>query len=488
MIPQFHPQWSARSDFLDLLSPIAADAAYAIHAKTHGVDPGLIRAELLAVMAAAAAPLYRINMPDWEPIPMDCKVICVGRSGVGKSPVYRLIIKPFLDFAGERTAGYARECEEHAKSEALRKTMLDILQSELKQKRRRGEDTQAVAAEVKAHSVPSALPKERCRLASDIHFEKLVALLDGRNEAVDFLPGEGDEILNSLLIRRHAGAFNELHDGTGHLEGPQQRRKATRGNDASVSMLFLIRESSLARHLPTEKDGKPVKSCLVDNGFFARGLVYFADQLPCPTGLYAPNDPDEAIKVLNQRMLAMLELHHSKLVAGDATRTELQLALDAVDFWKQVGDELRHQRNSFPSPIDEFLGKMQSLTAKVAAILHVYESDSRVISLSALMRAWEIVASHLAHYERAFAPPPPPSTKDRDVSALARLLRDLFYKDPGAHTIAVTDCSVRLDISYRRALGAAYQLADWGQVTLESGESIDFSNIMNFTPFITRRF
>ena len=108
--------------------------------------------------------------------------------------------------------------------------------------------------------------------------------------------------------------------------------------------------------------------------------------------------------------------------------------------------------------------------------------------MSALMRAWEIVASHLAHYERAFAPPPPPSTKDRDVSALARLLRDLFYKDPGTHTISVTDCSVRLDISYRRALGAAYQLADWGQVTVESGETINFSNIMNFTPLITRRF
>lgn len=488
MIPQFHHQWSARSELLDLLSPIAADAAYAIHAKTNGVDPGLIRAELLAFMAAAAAPLYRIKMPGWEPIPIDCKVICVGRSGTGKSPVYRLIIKPFQDFAGERTASYAREREEHAKSEALRKTMFDILQGELKQKRKRGEDTQAVAVEVEAHSVPSALPKERCRLASDIHFEKLVALLDGRNEAVDFLPGEGDDLLNSLLIRRHAGAFNELHDGTGHLEGPQQRRKATRGSDASVSMLFLLRESTLARYLPAEKDGKLVKSPLVDNGFFARGLVYFADQLPCPTGLYAPNDPDEAIKALNQRTLAMLELHHSKLVAGDTTRTELQLAPDAVEFWNQIGDDLRHQRNSFPSPIDEFLGKMQSLTAKVAATLHVYESDSWVISLSALKRAWAIVTSHLGHYERAFAPPPPPSTNERDVSALARLLRDLFYKDPDTRTVSVMDCSVRMDLSYRRVLKAAYRLEEWNQATVESGETINFSRIMNFTPFVTRRF
>ena len=131
---------------------------------------------------------------------------------------------------------------------------------------------------------------------------------------------------------------------------------------------------------------------------------------------------------------------------------------------------------------------MQSLTAKVAATLHVYESDSWVISLSALKRAWAIVTSHLGHYERAFAPPPPPSTNERDVSALARLLRDLFYKDPDTRTVSVMDCSVRMDLSYRRVLKAAYRLEEWNQATVESGETINFSRIMNFTPFVTRRF
>ena len=487
MIPQFHPQYAAHSDILALLPPIAAEAAHAIHAKTRGADPGLIRTQMLAFMAAAAAPLYKVSMPEWEPIPLDVKVICIGRSGVGKSPIHRHLAKPFNDFAEKRTTSYQRECVDHTQSEALRKVHLEILQTEIKRKYKAGENVEEIERKLRAMSKPLPPPKERSRLASDLHFEKLVALLHGDNEAIDLLLTEGDELLNSLLIRRHAGAFNDLHDGTGRLEGPQQRRRPTRGTNASVSMLFLLRESALARHQPSEGDGKIVRSPLVDNGFFARGLVYFADQLPYQTGLYAPSDPDAAIMALNQRTFEMLEIHHAKLVAGDTTRIELQLAPDAEGFWHQIGDDIRHQRNSFHSLIDEFLGKMQSLTAKVAAILHAYESDSLIISLSALKRAWAIVTSHLAHYERAFVPPPPPSTKERDASALARLLRDLFYKDPGTRTISVTDCSVRLDISYRRALGAAYQLADLGQATVESGETIDFSKIMNFTPFVTRR-
>lgn len=488
MIPQFHSQWAARSSVLDTLPRIATEAAHAIHARTRGTDPGLIRTQMLAFMAAAAAPLYRISMPGWTPIPLDFKAICVGRSGSGKSPVFRILIKPFQAFAEERTASFARECEEHAKSEAVRRVMYETLASELKKKRRVGEDTQDVASELKAHAVPSPPPRERCRLANFIHFEKLVALLDGSNEAVDLLLEEGDEFLSGLLLRRHAGTFNELYDGTGHLEGPQQRRKATRGTSASVSMLCLVRESALARYLPTEMDGKLVKSPLVDNGFFARGLVYFADNLPSWTNFYVPNDPDEAIRAFNQAMLEMLELHHAKLVAGDFTPSELQLAPDAVGFWNQIGDDLHFQRGGLGSPIDEFLGKMESLTAKIAATLHVYESASPFISFSALRRAWTIVTSHLGHYERAFAPPPPPSTTERDVRALAGLLRDLFYKDPESRTISATDCSIRLDISNRRALRAAYRLAEWGLVAVESGDTIYFEKIMSSTPFITRRF
>ena len=74
------------------------------------------------------------------------------------------------------------------------------------------------------------------------------------------------------------------------------------------------------------------------------------------------------------------------------------------------------------------------------------------------------------------------------MSTLARLLRDLFYKDTDTRTISVRDCSVRLDLSYRRVLNAAYRLEEWDRATVESGETINFSKIMNFTPFVTRRF
>lgn len=89
MIPNFYsPQRSTRTDLFDLLPSIAAEAAYAIHAKTDGVDEGLIQAQLIAVMAAAVAPHFTLTLPNWKPIPLGIPVICIGRSGVSKTPVY----------------------------------------------------------------------------------------------------------------------------------------------------------------------------------------------------------------------------------------------------------------------------------------------------------------------------------------------------------------------------------------------------------------
>ena len=66
-------------------------------------------------------------------------------------------------------------------------------------------------------STPLPPPKERSRLASDIHFEKLVALLHGDNEAVDFLliagdlyDGDSRDFKTALFLVKQMGRVSAL--------------------------------------------------------------------------------------------------------------------------------------------------------------------------------------------------------------------------------------------------------------------------------------
>lgn len=492
MIPYFSPHWSSRTDTFEVLPKLVSEAAYGIHAKTKGADPGLIRAQILAFMAAAAAPLYRITMPSWHPIPLAIKVTCIGRSGVGKSPVFLELYRPFQEFASTRKTEFARELTEHTNAETVRSVKVKALQRELSRKIRNREETHETEDQLKAVSATPPPPKLRCRLANGIDYERLVYALDGDNEAVDFLFNEGDQALNSVLIKRRAGLFNDLHDGVGHLESPQQRRRSARATNANLAMLFLVRESALAPYKPIEQDGNLRKSQLVDMGFFARGLVYFSDQLPIASGLYAPAEPDGAIESFNGRIYKMLTLHHARLASGDTARIELRLAADAIPVWNEINDEIRYYRNCANSWIDEFHGKVPSLIARVAALLHVFESDSLFVSLSALQRAYQIVGSHTEHYQRAFAPPlpaPSPQQAEVDVYALGNLLRERFQQAvDDNYEINVGTCEFRLNMSQRRVLRAAATLEDWGQVSISARrDKIDFQNLMKPVRNITQR-
>lgn len=492
MIPYFSPQRSTRTEIFDLLPPVAAEAAYAIHAKTGGVDEGLIRAQMIAVISAAITPLYRIKLPNWHPIPLDIPVTCVGRSGSGKSPVFIELHQPFKAFAGKRDAEFAIEVKEYEASKALRVLRLKELQKAI-EKMGPGDDRQEVERERNLLLTPLPRPKLRSRSVSGLEYEKLVHLLDGDNEAVDFLLSEGDQAIGSLLFRRHAGDFNDLHDGTARLETPQNRRKGALAKNANVARLILLRESALKRYLPVEKGGKIEKSTLVDVGFFARGFIYFADQLPRASGLRAPSDPDILIGAFNGKIYQMLESHHAKLVAGDTSRIELQLAPDAVDFWVRIGGEIRTQRSAFLNSIDEHLGKLHSLTGRLAALFHVIESESNLVTLSALQRAWHVATSLTPHYQRAFAPPsppPPPKQAERDMCALVNLFQGRSsHMQEGSYDIEVEECVVRLNISRRRVLHAASNLEDRGQASISPNrEEINFRNLMRPTSYITRRF
>lgn len=489
MIPYFSLQRSTKSELFDLLPPIAAEAAYAIHANTGGVDEGLIRAQMIAVMAAAIAPLYRIRMPSWKPIPLQVPVICVGRSGVSKTPVFLLLHSPFERFESKRDSDFENECKEHEVASALRALRVVELKRLILKKKKSGEDWKD--AEEEHNSLLRALPqpKHRGRRANMVDYERLVHLLDGNNEAIDFLLNEGDQQIDSLLFRRHAGSFNDIYDGPTRLEPPQQRRKQVSAKNPNISFLFLLRESALGAFLPKERNGEPKKAKLVDLGFFARFLICIVDQLPRVSGLWAPEDPDAAIAAFNQRLYEMLELHHARLVVGDASRIELQLDPSAVGFWDHLCQGVRSQRARGTSPIDEHLGKLETLTARLAAIFHVLESDSNLVSLSALQRAWQVVSFHIQHYERAFAPPPPPKQAEQDMLAVVNLLREkLFGAKDGDCRISVKACAVRLGVSERRVLHVASILEDRGQVSfIANGQAIDFRNLMRFTSCISRR-
>lgn len=61
---------------------------------------------------------------------------------------------------------------------------------------------------------------------------------------------------------------------------------------------------------------------------------------------------------------------------------------------------------------------MLNLTARLAAVLHVWESPTHYVSTSCLERAWGLVSWHATQYELVFAPPPPLPQQETDVDAV----------------------------------------------------------------------
>jgi len=198
-------------------------------------------------------------------------------------------------------------------------------------------------------------------------------------------------------------------------------------------------------------------------GFFARFHVSLIREKPGSSWETGNPASTADLAKLQRLVRAMLRLHRQRLANDRTSRIELSISDDARSWWAELCQQVRCLAEGELARIDEYVDKMLGLTIRVACLLHVFESRSRVVSLSALQRAWCLVRHSADDYMSVFAPPPPMPQREQDYVAVDAILRkhsNLLGAVPCIKEIAalleIPEKRVLAALLRRQALGLCY--------------------------------
>ncbi|ARQ88889.1 DUF3987 domain-containing protein [Stenotrophomonas maltophilia] len=421
MLGPFHTFQAPDPNF-SMLPPLAEAAARAVCAKVQEACPSMVRTHLLSILSSAVAPLYTVIPPNWTPIPIGVSTLCVADVGGSKSPVHELLIRPLKDHAKESFARYeAATIEANAASDET-KFHVKLLKAEIARCLRKNDSAQEFLATLaELNRTPSVNPKHRPRLASNLDLESLLHQLDGEYEAVDFITDEGDKLLSSSLMR-HVSDMVDLIDGKA-LEYRREKKKHLYASHPRGTFGLLAQSAAIAPYRPQCKRNEYNEHKAVKLGFFSRFLVCVAQSLPMGNQYVPTSGDDEAISDLHEALRELYDLHRNNLEAGGIAPIELAFAPDALGYWDELCRITNNLKFGQLAHIADFVSKMLNLTARLAAVLHVWESETHYVSNSCLQRAWALVSWHATQYELVFVPPPPLPQQEADVAAVIEHLK-----------------------------------------------------------------
>lgn len=463
-----------------MLPPKAAAAAKAVCARTPEVCPYLVRTHLLSILSSAVAPLYVMTPPGWTPIPIGVSTLCVAQVGGSKSPVHDLLTKPLQDHYGASRDRYRAVLAEANAAEAERKFLVKLHQDEVARRRRKQEPVQdELLTLASLRRMPDESPKHRPRLASNLDRESLVHQLDGEYEVVDFITDEGDKLLSSSLMR-YVPDLVDLIDGK-PLEYRREKKKYLHARHPRGTFGLLVQPAAIAPFRPRWKRNEYIEHKAVQLGFFPRFLVCSTQPLPMGNGHVPSAEGDQALADLHKALSGLYDLHLSNQESGGILPIELALAPDALGYW----DELRRIVNNLKfgqlAHIADFVSKMLNLTARLAATFHVWESQTRYVSLSSLERAWHLVSWHAGQYADLFVPPPPMPQQEADVAAVVEhLVANRFSID--YREVSTEPIGLLLGISSNRLRAALLRMEQRGMIELCGGKTAFIDCMKMFSP------
>lgn len=470
-----------------MLPWVAAQAAAAVCAKAREADPAMVRTHLLSVMSSAVAPFYVIAPPDWSPVPISVSTLCIADVGGSKTPVHDLLARPLKQHNSDSFSRFEAAQLEADAAKAEHKFQVQLLKAEVSRALRKGEPTKELLATLSELNRAAPFePKHRPRLAANLDLESMLRQLDGEYEAIDFITAEGDKFLTSSLMR-HVSDLIDLIDGQ-PLEFRREKKKHLYAASPRGTFGLMAQPAAIAPFRPRCRRHEYVEHRAVTLGFFARFLICAARPSPLGNGYARTNETDAALTSFHQTVDELYCRHRDNQEAGGVEPIELHLAPDAVGYWEELVRITGNFKVGQWSHIPDFVSKMLNLTARVAGVLHVWESESHYISVSSLQRAWSLVQWHAGQYELVFVPPPPLPQQEADVAAVTNYLLhhrfSLDYKEVPTEPIGLL-----LEMPSNRLRAALLRMAqrDMIEPLVGRGAFIDCTKMFSRSRNITWR-
>lgn len=378
-------------------------------------------ATLLGVIAIASQGRYDVELPFGQLRPLSLAILNAGASGDRKSPLLDKLLSPLREVEKIEHKAHAHRLRQWEAEQLLWDTERKTLLRAIQQCRTRNQSTQDSGNALLDHEERRPpKPRRFALLHEDATSEGLLQSLAHDLPTAGLVTSEGHTILQSAVMR-DLGKLNALLS--------RERVTSTRATkapliveDSTLSLLLQVQPGILKRYL--EKHGEPGREA----GLWARCII------SCPptrqgTRFLDPNKVLDwsAYEEFCERLTQLTRENLILIHAPDLERNRMTFSDDAARRWCQFYNEI--EREIQPGGRFEQSGdhaaKLAEMSARIAALIQRFDSDSLVIEVDSLLLAIDICLHSSENFHRIFHALP---QEEQDAIHLDAWLEELRHQ------------------------------------------------------------
>lgn len=357
---------------------------------------------LLGAISLAAQGRHDIKMPYGSRKPLAAFIMVVAGSGEGKTPLLDKALGIIRKLQREQRKAWRNRLYTYQGEIEEWNTEHKVLTQAIYRKQTKGGTAQAERQELREihHRRPEP-PREFRLLYEDTTPEALFMGLENATPSAALVTDEA-EIFFKGPMNRARGHLNSLWSG-----GDTIITRATKDDiildDPRLMLLLMVQPGVVARYMETQ--GQQAR----ESGLLARFIVcnplsVRGNRTHSPDAHPTSDDWEQAEARLEALVRENLILAH----APEEPREEVTFTAEGSHYWSQVANEIEMQMapGGYFQDCPDHGSKLAENIARVAGLLHLFESYEGGIEPETVRMATDICLYYSGHFQQVFMPPP----------------------------------------------------------------------------------
>ena len=376
----------------------------------------LICPSVLAAVATAAQGTYRVRR--WEGLTSNVSiyVLTIAESGERKTSVDSLVFESLRNIQTKGEGDFERLMFDYNSAKKVWDIKERVLERALIRALEKGRSVVDLEAELKVHSKARPdKPVKRKIVYKDVTPERLLEGLCESSKAATLIEDEGGRFLNGYVMQSPSDMCSLWDGGTIDIERKSAPSYILR--DPRFSACIQVQPGILKKFLL--KKGDVARS----SGLLARFLISWPVS---NIGIRFGISGHSTHSVLEQFGQRLLELSNRR------DEVVLVFSEDAQVQWKNYSDliEVMMQAGGLLSNAKDFGSKVAENTARLAALMHLVDSDAEEISGETLVSAISLMGWYVNEFLRVFGLVGGGSELDKDALDVESFVREVGFKYP----------------------------------------------------------
>jgi len=423
------------------------------------VPVDMVMYSLLSVISTTCQGRHRVKLPNSQVRPISLAILIIVPSGGRKSTLLKLLLSALLKVEREELQKRSKFLEEYESEMALWEAERNGLLRAMKRDRSKSLPVDETKHKLDEHNKLRPAKPRRFRLTfEDVTDASIFAHLAHEMPSASLITAEGKTLFDSAMFKAF-GKLNALLSGD-RTTVDRVNKPPLDLDDVCLGLLAMTQPGVLQNHL--ENRGEEMREA----GLYARLLVIQPESLSGQRFL----DPDattptwEAWQEGEKRLEELARENSLLLNAPDTTPMSISFNDDAGRFWVQYYNEIEAENRPggrFENSQDH-ASKLAEMAARIAASLHLFESQDGPINTETLLQAIDLCNWSSMNFHEVFQPLPQVC---RDAQQLNEWFQD--HRNRGIRCLRRTWVRQRCPNPLRkrdRLLAAIEELQAHGQV------------------------